>query len=438
MRASRTISLALLLGLFTATASAQTHQRPKPAEVGPLGPAPTSYTVENLTVEGNHAYTSGQIFAVAGLRVGQKAGKSDFDAAREKLEATGAFDKVSYRFAPSKDGEGYDATYEVAEVGQIYGVRFQDLPATDAQLRAWLKQKDPLFGDKIPATKAVVDRYVAWISEFLAGQGYQQPLAGKLSADGGEDLAVLFRPAKGPPAIAHVIFTGTGELPAGILQTAMYGVAIGVPYSEPRVRALLDNTIRPIYEAHGLLRVAFPKIDTAPAKDVDGITMTVQVTPGPVYKLERATFVGADYSRSEWNNLSKLKTNQSVNFDDVKAAQERIRAGLRREGHLDATSQVKRDVNDAEHTVAIEFQIDPGPLYVLGKLDIVGLDIVTEPEIRKMWGLEPGRPFNVEYPDHFFARVKDGGVFDDLKSTRAETKVNAGDRTVDVTLYFNK
>ena len=44
----------------------------------------------------------------------------------------------------------------------------------------------------------------------------------------------------------------------------------------------------------------------------------------------------------------------------------------------------------------------------------------------------------MEYPDHFLKRVKDGGVFDDLKSTRAETKINAADHTVDVTLYFNK
>ncbi len=93
-------------------------------------PAPTAYTVENLNVEGNHDYSAQQIFAAAGLRVGQKAGKSEFDAAQKKLEATGAFDNVSYRFAPSQDNEGYDATYEVAEVAQIYPVRFQDLPAT--------------------------------------------------------------------------------------------------------------------------------------------------------------------------------------------------------------------------------------------------------------------------------------------------------------------
>jgi len=401
-------------------------------------PAPTAYTVENLAVEGNHNYSGGQILRVAGLHAGQKAGQSEFDAARAKLEATGAFDSVSYRYAPSQDAEGYDATYVVAEVAQVYPVRFQDLPATDAQIRAWLKLKDPLFGDKIPATKPVADRYVAWISEFLAGQGYHQPLGGKLSSDGGEDLALLFRPVKGPGSIAHVIFTGTGDIPAGTLQTAMYGVAIGVPYAELRVRQLLDNTIRPIYEAHGLLRVAFPKIETAPAKDVDGLTVTIGVTPGPPYKLDRVSFVGADYSRSEWKDLSKLKTNQTVNFDEVKAAQERIRVGMRRQGHLDATSKVARDIDDTEHTIAIEFQIDPGPLYTVGKVEMVGLDIVSEPEIRKMWGMAPGRPFNVEYSDHFLARVKEGGVFDDLKSTRAETKINVSNHTVDVTLYFNK
>lgn len=433
---SRICALAFLLAL-PGLLCGQNHQRPKKA-ADPVPAAPTAYTVENLTVEGNHNYTVAQILAVTGLQQGKKAGKSDFEAARNKLDATGAFDNVSYRYAPSKDGEGYDVVFEVGEVAQVYPVRFEDLPATDAQLRAWLKQKDPLFGEKIPATKEVVDRYVRWISEFLAKQNYHDPVAGKLSSDGSEELAVLFRPAKGYPAIAHVVFTGTGDIAAGQLQTAMYSVAIGVPFTEPRMRQLLDNTIRPIYEARGLLRVAFAKIETAPAKDVDGVTVTIQVVPGPTYKLDRASFVGADYSRSEWNNLTKLKTNQTVNFDEVKAAQDRIRENLRRQGHLDATSQVAREVNDTDHTVGVEFQIDPGPLYKFGKLDIVGLDIETEPLIRKMWGLAPGRPFNVEYPDHFLARVKEGGVFDNLKSTRAETKINASARTVDVTLYFNK
>ncbi len=177
--------------------------------------------------------------------MGQTAGKSEFEAAREKLEATGAFDNVSYRYAPSKDGEGYDVMFEVAEVAQLYPIRFEDLPARDDQLRAWLKQKDPLFGDKIPATKPVVDRYVAWISEFLAAHDYHEPIAGKLtSPEGNQDLALLFRPAKTRPSIAHVIFTGTGDVPSGSLQTAMYGVAIGVLYDRAAIPSVAGRRLR--------------------------------------------------------------------------------------------------------------------------------------------------------------------------------------------------
>src|SRR5580704_17129896 len=215
----RSIRAAALLVLAFGVSFAQTPKRSKPA---PLPPAPTAYTIETLAVEGNHTHSADQIVAATGLREGQKAGKSEYEAARGKLAATGVFDNVSYRFAPSHDGEGYDVWFEVAEVAQLYPLRFEDLPAADAELRAWLKQKDPLFGDRIPATKPVVDRYTGWISEFLAAHDYHAAIAGNLtSPEGNEDLTLLFRPAKGHPSIAHITFTGIGDVPSGSLQTAM-------------------------------------------------------------------------------------------------------------------------------------------------------------------------------------------------------------------------
>lgn len=375
---------------------------------------------------------------MAGLRVGQSAGKTEFEAARERLAATGAFDRIGYRFAPAKNGNGYDATIEVTEMPQLYPLRFEDLPAKDAELRAWLEKKDPLFGDKIPATKPLLDRYVQWIAEFLAERNYHEPLAGKLAADPTSDMTVVFRPAKPRPTIARVTFTNTGDLPAGMLQTKLYTVAIGVPYIEPQFRTLLDTMTRPLYEARGMLRVSFPKIETAPSKDVEGVDVTVQVEQGAVYKLGKVSFSGVDLPSDELNSLAKLKTNQTVNFDEVKAAQERIAQNLRRMGYMQASSKIQRDVHDAEKTVDLIFQIEPGPQFTMGKLEIIGLDIESEPVIRKMWGLNAGKPFNVDYPDHFLNRVKEGGVFDNLNNTRAEIKANPGDHTVNVTLYFNK
>ena len=123
-------------------------------------------------MEGNHLYTAEQILAVA-ASARPEGGPSEFDPAREKLEATGAFDNVSYRYAPSKDGEGYDVTYEVSEIGQMYPVRFEDLPAGDAIEPG--SSKRTRFWRQDPATQPVVDRYVEWISEYLAAQGDHEP-----------------------------------------------------------------------------------------------------------------------------------------------------------------------------------------------------------------------------------------------------------------------
>ncbi|HEY6391800.1 MAG TPA: POTRA domain-containing protein [Bryobacteraceae bacterium] len=428
------LRLAVVVLVAMNFAGAQSRRQRKPAAPAPAAAAKsdqTSWLLETLKVDGNKNYTPAQILAVAGLRIGQTVGEPEFEAARQRLEATGVFDRVGFRFTPAKDGKGIDGKFEVFEMGQMFPIRFEDLPVTDAQLRDLLKQKDPLFAPKIPATKRELDRYAQWITEFVA-----QPVIGKLTNEGSPDLMILFRPAKPKPSVARVIFKDTGDLPSGLLQTAMYGVAIGMVYGEPQFRLLLDTTIRPLYDAKGMIRVSFPKIETEPAKDVTGIVVTVQVEQGPIYKLGKVTIQGID--PDSLPKLANLTAGKPVNFDEAKAAQERIADTMHRTGYIQATSQVKRDVHDAEKTVDVTIAVTPGPQFAMGKLDIVNLDIETEPVIRKLWGLQPGKPFNTEYPQHFLDRVKEQGIFDNLKATRAETKVNQKENTVDVTLYFNK
>jgi len=432
------VPVAVMLASQLAITS-QTRRTSKPAPAAAAVPADAApFPIESLSVQGNHLYSANQIVAASGIHLGQAAGTTEFEAARQRLAATGAFDKVGYRYAPAKDGKGYDATIEVTEMPQVYPVRFEDLPATDTELRTLLKAKDPLFGDRIPATKPELDRYVRMISDFLAARDYHEAIIGKTTSDATTDLMVVFRPARPRPNVARVKFINTGDVPSGILQTKMYGVAVGMPFVDAQFRLLLETAARPVYEARGMIRVQFPKIEIAPSKDVEGVDVTVSVEPGPVYKLQRVSFAGAEAPREPFAKLANLKTNQTANFDEIRAAQDRIAQSFRRSGYLDASSEIKRDVNDTDRTVSVTLQIMPGPLYTLGQLDILGLDIESEPVIRKMWGIAPGKPFNAEYPDHFLDVVKKDGVFDNLKTTRSETNTNRQNHTVDVTLYFNK
>src|SRR5215831_13635705 len=111
------------------------------------------WPIQHLAVEGNQNYTSSQILAVTGLKVGELAGKDEFEAAQQRLEATGVFETVGYKFGPSADGNGYAATFQVLEVEPVFPVRFADLGIPDAEVNQYLNARSPLFGSKLPATK---------------------------------------------------------------------------------------------------------------------------------------------------------------------------------------------------------------------------------------------------------------------------------------------
>src|SRR5689334_16339131 len=128
------------------------------------------WPIENLTVEGNQNYSASQILAVTGLKIGELAGKDEFEAAQKRLEATGVFETVGYKFGPSANSNGYAATFEVLEVEPVYPVRFADLGIPDAEVKKYLKAANPLFGEKLPATKVILDRFAKSIQELRAKQ----------------------------------------------------------------------------------------------------------------------------------------------------------------------------------------------------------------------------------------------------------------------------
>jgi hypothetical protein len=72
----------------------------------------------------------------------------------------------------------------------------------------------------------------------------------------------------------------------------------------------------------------------------------------------------------------------------------------------------------------------------MGKFYLTGLDIVTEPYIRKLWGLKEGDPYRDGYPSRVIQRVYDEGLLDGVGAI--EPKLNIDDRKliVDVTIQF--
>jgi len=410
----------------------------RPAQKKAAATAPDKWPIERLAVEGNRGYTREQVLAVAGLKVGQLAGKPEFDAARDRLVASGAFETVSYRFVPDPNGQGYAATFQITEANPMLPVRFEELGVPDGEIEAALHARDPLFSTAhLPATQAVLDRYVAWIQQFLAGKAITETIAGRVTATAPDQFAIVFRPARNLPAVALVTFEGNQVIPQGPLREAVSGVAVGMLYTEGEFRSVLNTSVVPLYERRGRIRVAFPKIRTEPAGDVQGINVFVAVDEGQSYDLGNVEIAGpAPVSPTELLKAGDFKTGDLANFDRVNEGLDRIRKAVRRAGYMDARVSSSRRIDDQKKTVDVTVSVDAGSQFAMGKLNIVGLDLDSEAEMRRIWTMSLGKPFNPDYPDFFLSKVREAGLFDNLGSTEAEIQVNSQARTADVTLRF--
>ena len=402
--------------------------------------AQSKWPVQSVAVEGNRVYTRDQILGIAGMKAGQMASKADFDAARNRLLATGAFTEVAYKYAATPDGRGYAATFTLVEYETIYPVVFEDLHVSTLELAATLSSKDPLFSmDKLPATQPVLERCARWIEEFLKAKGVQEEkIAGtvKPAPEGG--YMIVFRPTRNLPSVAQVTFEGNEVVPQNVLREAVAGAVVGSPYTEDSFRQVLNASVRPVYEVRGRIKVAFPKIRTEPVKDVNGLHVFVTVDEGQVYELGKVAIEGPTPVPPETLlKAGDFKTGDVANMERVSEGLEKMTKAVKRAGYLDVRVTSERRPDNEAHKVDIGVRIDPGPQYTMGKLNFVGLDLEGDAALKKMWGMKEGKPFNPEYPDSFLKRVHDEGLFDNLGPTKSEVKVNAKDHVADVTLRFS-
>jgi outer membrane protein insertion porin family len=236
--------------------------------------------------------------------------------------------------------------------------------------------------------------------------------------------------------IARVRFSGNKVVPSTQLENAMNVVAVGQPWREKQVRQLLDTTIRPIYEARGRVAVEFPKIDAEKEANVDGVVLTIAVNEGETFTIGAVTVQGAG-DPAPLVKAMKLKKGDLFNGEAVQEGATRVENMLKREGHMRAKTRIERKVDPKARTVSVNIVAEPGPQFRFGKLNIEGLDVTTEPVVRKLWSVKPGAPFNADYPDYFLTQLREQGYFENLGKTQSKVSLDEENRVADVTLIFH-
>ena len=283
-------------------------------------------------------------------------------------------------------------TFEVSEFEPAYPVRFEGIQASEASLKAFLQSRDPLFGEKLPATTAVVDRYAKAIQEFAASQGQNEKIVGRITPTGPDQFVIVFRPDRALPSVAQVSFEGNQVIPSPALQERVSSAAIGSVYTEGRFREILDASVRPLYETRGRIRVSFPKITVADAKDVKGLLVKVVIEEGPSFDLGDVRVEGNSGVKAEdLLRAADFKTGDLANFEEISKGMQRLRKTLQRNGFMRAEAELERRINDQKKVVDLIVRVREGPQFTFSKLIIQGLDIHAEAAIKKLWALKEGK-----------------------------------------------
>jgi outer membrane protein assembly factor BamA len=420
-----------LVCCLVSLAGAQANKNPKSAP-------PTRGVIHSVTIEGNRLYQTADILKALDLKKGAPASPEIFKAAQARLLATDLFSAAEYEFRYSfTKPPQYDVTYKIGEFEQVYPLQFEDLGVPDDALRQYLKNHVTFYNDRIPPTDKVMRRYSEAAQQFIAETKPTLKVKAFVSSDDPNNPTVVIRPDRPLPRITNVVITGNKAIETPVLQRAANDVAVGQRLSDAGIEQILNRTIKPLYATKGYIAVTFPKIETERSKENEGYVVHVNIQEGPVFHFGSSAFRGGPFTADDIRSMMHYQ--KGAVFDATKAEQLRrdISDTLRRKGHLLAKVELSREEDDKNLAINLIYTITPGAVYTFQTLNIHGLDIESEPQIRKLWGEKPGKPFNPEYPDFFLKRVRDMGIFDNLGSTRATFKPQESTHTVEVNLFFS-
>ena len=404
---------------------------------GVAAKTPPPGVIRAINIEGASIYNVSDIRKVLGLTVGGSATNAVFRAAQGKLLQTDLFSNVEYsfRFNVSKPPQ-YDVTFKVSEYDQLFPLQFEDLGVSDDALKGYLRDHISLYNDRIPPTDPVLRRYTEAAQDFVSQTKPAMKIKAFVVSDNPDHPQVVIRPDKPLPRIAGVTVTGNKAIETPVLMRAINEVAFGQRLSDDSLRLLMNRTVKPLYAAKGYVAVTFPKMLVEKSPENEGYIVHLTIQEGPLFHFGSSAFRGGSFMPDDIRGMMHYKRGDP--FDVSKA--EQLRAALAKsllhDGHLDAQVVFSQNEDDKDDTVNLAYSITPGPVYTFQTLEVHGLDIESEPAIRKLWAPKPGKAFDPAYPELFLTRVREMGLFDNLGSTRSTFTPNESSHTVIVSLFF--
>ena len=365
--------------------------------------------LDSVQVSGSKKFSSGDIAAAIGLRVGNIITREDMQAAADKLAELGLFSNVQFHFTTVESG--VRVTYEVADAPAV-PVSFDNFPwFTDAELTAALKRTVLLFDGSAPQRGSILDAMSGTLEKLVQGRGVLATISHSLVNVPFAGQRVQFRVVDADITVKSIEFSDELATNDRAVQQSVSQL-IGTAYSRSAIELFEFEQVRPIYLKHAFLRVHFDppsaRVSEPAQPGLTAVIIVVPIVPGPAYKWGGALWRGNSVlSLSELNAMVDLKLGDPADGNKIAAIWERIQSLYGERGYLDAKLDAQPQLYDLDARVIYTVAITEGPQYRMGTLVLSGLSIDGEKRIRAAWGIPADAIFNEKlYEDFLDAGIK--------------------------------
>jgi outer membrane protein assembly factor BamA len=358
----------------------------------------------SVKVTGSSRFQSAQIAPATGLKPGATVTKDDLQRGADRLAELGPFASVHYRYGDTDAGVVVE--YQVSDAPAV-PVWFDNFPwFTDAELISAVKSSLPSFDGTAPEHGTLLDSISDALQFALASRNVHTSVTHSLAtAPGGSEQVQEFRVDGADLNIASVEFSDPFARSDRAIQSRLPDL-VDHPYSRTAIELFEFEQVRPIYLAHGFLRVRFGPPDThvvgtGPSARV---AVTVAIEPGSAFAWNGVTWSGNTVILSpELNALVTLRPGDPADEVKIQPIWESVHDDYARRGYLDATVTPRGQFDDTAKRVSYTAAISEGPQYRMGKLVLTGLSIEGERRVRASWKIEPGAIFDKDVYDEFIS-----------------------------------
>jgi outer membrane protein insertion porin family len=173
------------------------------------------------------------------------------------------------------------------------------------------------------------------------------------------------------------------------------------------------STIRELYRSNGFrdVQVTSEILDDYQGKTGD-IAVAIHILEGAQWKVSKLDLQGIDAADSV-PILAKIRSTEGQGYSDVSVASDRdnILDYYYNRGYPSAKFEFTAQTDDAAHTVALAYQVDPGDRITVRNVVITGLDQTRPDLVRNRIFLKPGDPLSQDELTESQRRLYELGIF---------------------------